>query len=865
VAEKNIESVLLEEREFPPPPAFTAKARLKSDDLEKLYEAAAADHEGFWADQARKELTWKEPFTVSLDDSDAPNYRWFTDGRLNVSFNCLDVHLDERGDKTAIIFEGEAGDTRRLTYRELHAEVCRFAGALRAQGVERGDRVIIYLPLIPEAVIAMHACNRLGAIHSVVFGGFSAIALKDRIVDTGAKVVITADGGWRGGHVVELKAAADKAISSGCPSVEKVVVVKRTGKPVDMNAERDVWWSDIVEGQSSTLEPEWVDAEHPLFLLYTSGSTGKPKGIQHSSAGYLLQAKLSSRWVFDLQEDDVFWCTADVGWVTGHTYVAYGPLANGTTILLYEGAPTTPDGGRFWKNCQTHGVTILYTAPTAIRALMKLGDEWPAKYDLSKLRLLGTVGEPINPEAWMWYHRVIGGERCPIVDTWWQTETGATLISPLPATTATKPGSCTRPLPGIAADIVDDEGKSVTKPEAGGYLVIREPWPSMLRTIWGDNDRYMTSYWEKFNNRFYVAGDSARRDKDGYFWIMGRIDDVLNVAGHRLGTMEIESALVANPLVAEAAVVGRPHDIKGESVFAFVVLRGSRPTDNATELVQKLRTWVGEQVGAIAKPDDIRFADNLPKTRSGKIMRRLLRSIARGEEILQDVSTLENPAILDQLRGVESDAAPADKSPAKGKRKPPAKGVTPARQAGGKTAEKPAKRAAKPANTSGSSLGKTVKEAVKTAVDRVTAVWNKATGKTSKQTAKKAPAKTLKQATARLAAAKLAASRLAFEARQKAPVKSPAKSPPRSVAQSSAKASVKSTNKSSAKTPAKSAAKSPAKVPTKSAQRATHSVAPKVAGKTPKKAVKTSAAKSTGKTAAKSAGKATPPTPRKKR
>ena len=659
MAGKNIESVLLEERSFPPPPGFTAKAGLKPADLDKLRRAAAADNAGFWADLARKELVWQQPFTVALDSQDAPNYRWFSDGRLNVSFNCLDVHLADRGNKTAIIFEGEGGDTRRLSYRELHAEVCRFACALRAQGVRSGDRVIIYMPLIPETVIAMHACNRIGAIHSVVFGGFSAPALKDRIVDTGAKIVITADGGWRGGNAVELKAAVDKALAGGCPSVERVIVFKRTGRPVVMDPKRDVWWSDAIQGQQPTCEPEWVSAEHPLFLLYTSGSTGKPKGIQHSSGGYLLQAKVSSRWVFDLQDDDVFWCTADVGWVTGHSYVAYGPLACGATIVLYEGAPTTPDPGRFWKICQTHGVTIFYTAPTAIRALMKLGDEWPAQYNLSKLRLLGSVGEPINPEAWMWYHRVIGGGRCPIVDTWWQTETGATMISPLPATTATKPGSCTLPLPGIEVDIVDDHGKPVTRPEAGGYLVIKKPWPAMLRTLWRDNDRYIASYWEKFNNRYYVAGDSARRDKDGYFWIMGRIDDVLNVAGHRLGTMEIESALVANPRVAEAAVVGKPHEIKGEAVFAFVVCRGARPMGDTSALVQELRNWVGEQVGAIAKPDDIRFADNLPKTRSGKIMRRLLRSIARGEEILQDVSTLENPGILDQLRGVDTGAVSA--------------------------------------------------------------------------------------------------------------------------------------------------------------------------------------------------------------
>ncbi len=665
MAAKNIESALQEDRTFPPSPEFASAARLNAAGEAALRAAAAADHAGFWADLARREIVWQTPFTVALDDSNAPNYRWFVDGRLNVSFNCLDVHLAERGDKTAILFEGEDGESRRLSYRDLHGEVCRFARALRAQGVVAGDRVIIYMPLIPETLIAMHACNRIGAIHSVVFGGFSAPALKDRIVDTEARIVITADGGWRGGHVIELKAATDKALASGCPSVERVIVFKRTGRDVPMDPKRDVWWHEVIRGQPPTFDPHWVEAEHPLFLLYTSGSTGKPKGIQHSSGGYLLGAKVTSQWVFDLKDSDVFWCTADVGWVTGHSYVAYGPLAAGATVVLYEGAPTTPDPGRFWKICQTHGVTIFYTAPTAIRALMKLGDEWPARYDLSRLRLLGSVGEPINPEAWMWYHRVIGKGRCPIVDTWWQTETGAVMISPLPGTTATKPGSCTQPLPGIDVAIVDDNGNPVTKPEAGGYLVIRKPWPSMLRTLWRDNDRYIASYWEKFHNRYYVAGDSARRDKDGYFWIMGRIDDVLNVAGHRLGTMEIESALVANPRVAEAAVVGKPHDIKGEAVFAYVVCKGARPTGDISSLVAELRNWVGEQVGAIAKPDEIRFADNLPKTRSGKIMRRLLRTIARGEEITQDVSTLENPAILDQLRGV--DAAPPAKQLARKK------------------------------------------------------------------------------------------------------------------------------------------------------------------------------------------------------
>ncbi len=671
MADKNIQSVLLETRTFAPPPAFAARARIKPSDLENLRKRARDDHVGFWADLASQELSWHTPFTVTLDDTHAPNYRWFSDGRLNASYNCLDVHLNERGHKTAVIFEGEPGDVRRLSYRELHAQVCRFANALKAQGVTRGDRVIIYMPLVPEILVAMHACNRIGAIHSVVFGGFSAPALKDRIEDTEAVLVITADGGWRGGQAVELKAAADHALASGCRSVRRVIVLKRTGKPISMDPKRDLWWHEAIETQTPSCEPEWVDAEHPLFLLYTSGSTGKPKGIQHATGGYLLGAKVTTQWVFDLRDEDVFWCTADVGWVTGHSYVAYGPLAAGATVVLYEGAPVFPDGGRFWKNCQTHGVTVFYTAPTAIRALMKLGDALPAKYDLSRLRLLGSVGEPINPEAWMWYQRVIGQGRCPIVDTWWQTETGAILISPLPGVTATKPGSCTQPLPGIEADIVDDQGESVKRADAGGYLVIKKPWPAMLRTIWRNNERYVAGYWEKFHNRLYVAGDSAHRDADGYFWILGRIDDVLKVSGHRLGTMEIESALVAHPRVAEAAVVGKPHDIKGESVFAYVVCRGPRPTGDTSALVKELRDWVGEELGPIAKPDDIRFADNLPKTRSGKIMRRLLKAIARGEEITQDVSTLENPAILEQLRGTDGAAA----APASARKSAPAAGA----------------------------------------------------------------------------------------------------------------------------------------------------------------------------------------------
>jgi acetyl-CoA synthetase len=652
MSDKSIESVLTENRQFPPPAQFARAAHPDAQALQKLHEHAARDPAGFWGAQARAELAWHRPFTQVLDDTRAPNYRWFADGQLNVSHACLDVQLDARRSHTAIIFEAEGGAVRRLTFGELHAAVCRFANALRALGVQSGDRIIIYLPLVPEAIVAMHACARIGAIHSVVFGGFSALSLRDRIEDAGARFVITADGGWRGGKVVELKAATDKALSEGAAGIEKVIVLRHTGLEVPMQQGRDLWWHDVVRDQPAHCEPAWVDAEHPLFLLYTSGSTGKPKGIQHSSAGYLLGAKLTSKWVFDLKPDDIFWCTADVGWVTGHSYVAYGPVANGVTVVLYEGAPTFPDAGRFWKIIQDHKVSVFYTAPTAIRALMKLGDAIPRRHDLTSLRLLGSVGEPINPEAWMWYHRVIGGERCPIVDTWWQTETGAIMISPVPGVTASKPGSCTRPLPGIDADIVDEEGTPVTGAEAGGYLVIKRPWPSMLRTIWRDNARYVETYWSKFQNRYYVAGDSAHRDADGFYWIMGRIDDVLNVAGHRLGTMEIESALVAHPRIAEAAVVGRPHDIKGESVFAFVVCKGDRPTAEAGKLVEELRAWVTEQLGAIARPDDIRFADNLPKTRSGKIMRRLLRTIARGEPITQDISTLENPGIVDQLRGV---------------------------------------------------------------------------------------------------------------------------------------------------------------------------------------------------------------------
>jgi acetyl-CoA synthetase len=646
-----IESALHEDRHFPPPPSFVANARLQPADAEALYKRAEEDHEGFWCDLARQKISWNKDFTVGLDESRAPHYAWFTDGRMNVSYNCIDRHLEKHGDKAAIIFEGEQGDTRSYTYRDLYNEVGKLGNALRAMGVKKGDRVVIYMPMIAEAVIAMQACARIGAIHSVVFGGFSADALRDRIDNSGAKVMITADGGTRGGRVVSLKGTADKALDISEGSVKKVVVCKRAGNEIAMKDGRDVWWHEVTAGQSADCEPEWVESEHPLFLLYTSGSTGKPKGIQHASAGYLLNAILTNEWVFDLHDEDIFWCTADVGWITGHTYVAYGPLAVGATQIVYEGVPTVPDAGRWWKMCQAHSVTVFYTAPTAIRALMKAGDEIPGQYDLSKLRLLGTVGEPINPEAWIWYHEKIGGERCPIVDTWWQTETGAHMIAPLPSVTTLTPGSCTRPLPGIVADVVNEEGESLG-PDQGGFLVIKKPWPSMLRTVWGDDKRYKSTYWSKFGGRYYLAGDSARRDPDGNFWIMGRIDDVLNVSGHRLGTMEIESALVAHEAVAEAAVVGRPHDVKGEAIVAFVILKGERPTgDKADKMVKELRNWVSDHIGPIAKPDDIRFADGLPKTRSGKIMRRLLRSIAKGEEITSDISTLENEGVVAQLQG----------------------------------------------------------------------------------------------------------------------------------------------------------------------------------------------------------------------
>ena len=652
----SIESVMHETRLFEPSDALKAQAAIPGmQAYQALCDEAERDYEGFWAKLAHDLLDWKKPFTQVLDDANPPFYRWFTDGELNASYNCLDRHLATRGDKTALIFEADNGEVTHVSYRELHQRVCRFANGLKKLGLQVGDRVLIYMPMGVEAITAMQACARLGLTHSVVFGGFSAKSLQERIQDTGARVVVTADGQFRGGRSLPLKSAVDEALQMpGCESVEKVVVFRRSGIDVAWHT-NNLWWHDLIADVADDCEPVWVNAEHPLFLLYTSGSTGKPKGVQHATAGFLLHALNTTRWVFDGKDSDVFWCTADVGWITGHTYVAYGPLALGMTQVVFEGIPTYPDAGRFWQMIERHKVSIFYTAPTAIRSLIKASATnsaaHPKQFDLSSLRLLGSVGEPINPEAWMWFYEEVGRGRCPIMDTFWQTETGGHVISPLPVTPLV-PGSCTLPLPGIQATVVDETGQELPWGQ-GGLLVIKKPWPSMIRTIWGDPERYKKSYFPAdLGGKLYLAGDGAVRDaKTGYFTIMGRIDDVLNVSGHRLGTMEIESALVANPLVAEAAVVGKPHDVKGEAIVAYVVLKGTRPEGEAAKkVVAELRDWVSREIGPIAKPDEIRFGENLPKTRSGKIMRRLLRSLAKGEEITSDISTLDNPAILDQLK-----------------------------------------------------------------------------------------------------------------------------------------------------------------------------------------------------------------------
>jgi acetyl-CoA synthetase len=655
----DIEVFTQESRVFHPPEGLVRDAAISGmPAYNALCAAAEQDYEGFWAQQARTHVHWEKPFTQVLNTSNAPFYQWFADGQLNASYNCLDVHLTNgNADKTAIIFESDEGKVTPVTYRQMYHRVCQFANGLLSIGVKKGDRVIIYMPMSVDGVVAMQACARIGAIHSVVFGGFSAKSLQERIIDAGAVLVITADWQIRGGKVLPLKKTVDEAIAlGGCDTLNKVIVYQRSGAAIDWHTQRDIWMHDLVDHQAPECPPVWVEAEHPLFILYTSGSTGKPKGVQHATGGYLLWAAMTMKWSFDIKPEDVFWCTADIGWITGHTYVAYGPMATGATQIIFEGIPTFPHAGRFWQMIERHKATIFYTAPTAIRALIKASEIdaqcHPQQSDLSSLRILGSVGEPINPEAWMWYYKHVGGERCPVVDTFWQTETGGHVIAPMPGATPEVPGSCTLPLPGIAVAIVDETGHDVAH-GSGGLLVIKRPWPSMIRTIWNDPERFKKSYFpEELGGHIYLAGDGAVRNAEtGYFTITGRIDDVLNVSGHRMGTMEIESALVAHPLVAEAAVVGRPDETTGEAICAFVVLKRDRPIgDEAVQIAKLLREWVAKEIGAIAKPKDIRFGDNLPKTRSGKIMRRLLRVIAKGEEITQDVSTLENPAILMQFK-----------------------------------------------------------------------------------------------------------------------------------------------------------------------------------------------------------------------
>ncbi len=641
-----IESMQHETRTFSPPAEFARKAHVKSfAEYERIYAEAEANPEAFWARAAEENLDWFKKWETILEWNE-PHAKWFVGGKINAAYNCLDRHLNgARRNKAAIIWEGETGETRTLTYQQMHGEVCRFANALKKLGLKTGDRAAIYMPLVPEAAIAMLACARIGATHTVIFGGFSAEAVRDRVNDCECKIVITADGSFRRGAEVKLKPAVDAALEN-CPTVESVVVFQRTNSLIEMKDGRDYFWNDLIENESVDCPAEELDSEHPLYILYTSGTTGKPKGILHTTGGYLTQVALTTKWIFDLRDEDIYWCSADIGWVTGHSYVVYGPMANGATVFMYEGAPNFPDAGRFWQMIERHRINILYTAPTAIRAFTKWGEAFPNKYDLSSLRLLGTVGEPINPEAWMWYHTVIGKQRCPIVDTWWQTETGAIMIAPLPGATPTVPGTATKPFPGISVDIQTKEGKSVGTDE-GGYLVITKPFPSMLRTIYKDDERYKKAYWSEIPG-VYFAGDGARRDSMGNFWIMGRVDDVINVSGHRLGTAEIESALVSHESVAEAAVVAKPDEIKGQAISAFVTLEGGRK--GSDELKNELRAHVAKEIGALAKPDDIRFTDTLPKTRSGKIMRRLLRELAAGGKVAGDTTTLEDFSVLEKLR-----------------------------------------------------------------------------------------------------------------------------------------------------------------------------------------------------------------------
>ena len=652
-----IESINNEGRVFNPSDETVNTANVSGMDSYKVIcNKFTNNYEESWGELARELLLWEKPFTKILNEDRAPFYKWFEDGKINASYNCLDRHLKKQPNKLAFIFEGDDGLIKTITYKDLYHKVCEFANGLKTLSLDVGDRVIIYLPMTIEAVIAMQACARIGLTHSVVFGGFSSKSIQERVIDAEAKLIITADYQFRGGKKIPLKTTVDDAIAmGGCTTVQKIISLQRTEEDISLNSD-DILWSDLIKNQKDECDPVFVDAEHPLFILYTSGSTGTPKGVQHSTAGYLLHAMNTSRWTFDLKDDDIYWCTADVGWITGHSYVTYGPTAVGATQVIFEGVPTYPDASRFWQIIEKHKISIFYTAPTAIRALIKASEvdpeTHPKHFNLASLRLLGTVGEPINPEAWVWYYKAVGNEKCPIVDTFWQTETGGHVITPLPGVTPLVPGSCTLPFPGIDIDVVDETGKEIEWGN-GGLLVIKKPWPSMIRNIWGDPERFKKSYFpDELGGKLYLAGDGAVRNKDnGYFTIMGRIDDVLNVSGHRLGTQEIESALVANNQVAEAAVVGRPHDVKGESIVAFVVLKSKRPdSSNVQDVILALREWVSNEIGPIAKPDEIRFGDNLPKTRSGKIMRRLLRSIAKDEEITADVSTLENPAILDQLR-----------------------------------------------------------------------------------------------------------------------------------------------------------------------------------------------------------------------